>query len=193
MNKQSGTTDSDVSSDAPSDGVSSTGSPPPPSEIGVDSGRLESKRFSSNSSLYSQSYQSSLSENFGRPYIVHARQMSSDNRPTTAGTSYTEDDRESSMSAAFGLLSCRSGTPRTGPVVITEDAPPVPPLPAKYLGQSVDQLSGSTITGIPSAARRSSIRDPLPDDVDMLSERAPMYAGGRSDDEDEGMFGRMEE
>ena len=199
--------ESDVSSpdasasDPQSDGVSSTGNSPPPQgedfhPQGISSGRLESKRFSSNSSLYSHSYQSSiLSENNGRSYIVHSRQLSSDNRPTTSGTSvtsYTDDDREE-MSAAFNLLSCSYGTPRTGPVVITQDVPPVPPLPAKYLGRSVDQLSGSTITGVPNA-QSSFVRGRRADDVEMLDEEdVPFRGSNRSDDEEEGMFGQMEE
>jgi hypothetical protein len=196
--------ESDVSSpdasasDHRSDIASSSGdSPPPQGEDtllgeGIGSGR---KRVSSNSSLYSQSYQSSIASegNNGRPYIVHSRQLSNDNRPTTSGTSVTSDDDREEMSAAFNLLSCSYGTPRTGPIFITQDVPPVPPLPAKYLGQSLDQLSGSTITGVPNS-QSSYMRGRHADDVQMIDEEDDVHLHGssRSDDEEEGMFG-MEE
>jgi hypothetical protein len=202
--------DSDVSSpeasssEPQSDAISSKdGSPPPQLEdlhvSGITAERLERKRFSGNSSTYSHSYQSSVFSD-GRHYNVHSRQVSTDNRPTTAGTSatsYTDEERED-MSAAFNLLSCSLGnTPKTGPVVIREDVPPVPPLPAKYLGQSLDHLSGSTITGVPHP-QNSYVRGSHREDIEMVEEEDDQRhdtrrGSGRSDDEEEGMFGRMEE
>jgi hypothetical protein len=201
--------DSDVSSpeasssDPQSDALSSKdGSPVPQIEDlsnGIAAERFDRKRFSGNSSTYSHSYQSSVFSD-GRHYNVHSRQVSADNRPTTAGTSatsYTDEEREE-MSAAFNLLSCSYGnTPKTGPVAISEGIPPVPPLPAKYLGQSLDHLSGSTITGVPHA-QNSFVRGSHLEDVDMAEDEDERHYGanrgsGRSDDEEEGMFGRMEE
>lgn len=208
--KPQAASDSDVSSpeasgsDLQSDAVSSKDGSPPPFDDHIGGIAAEHKRFSGNSSTYSHSYQSSVFSD-SRRFNVHSRQRSADNRPTTAGTSatsYTDDDREDTMSAAFHLLNCSYGsTPRTGPMV-DQDIPPVPPLPAKYLGRSIDHLSGSTITGVPHA-NSSYVRGSRLDDVEMVEEEdeyeieepehESQRASGRSDDEEEGMFGRMEE
>lgn len=196
------------SSDLHSDGMSSTHTSPPPQleeESGVDafdSSRMDpSKRFSSNSSVYSHSYQSSsiLSESApaSRPYMSHYRQWSADNRPTTSGTSvagsYT-DEEHADLAAAVGLLSCSFGTPKSGPVLLPADVPPVPPLPAQFLGQKADHLSGSTITGL----RReydSYLRERKTEDIEMMEEDDDYHhsPARRSDDDEEGMFGKMEE
>ncbi len=117
-------------------------------------------------------------------------------------------DYQADLAAAVGLLSCSYGsTPKTGPVMLPADAPPVPPLPAQFLGHkadhlsSVEQLSGSTITVAAAAATRASGYDSFVrggahgDDVDMLDGDAESRGGpgGRSDEEEEGMFGKMEE
>jgi hypothetical protein len=203
------------SSDVHSDRASSLETSPPPGadDQSAKSSRRASKRFSSNSSLYSQSYQSVFSEAQGsgggsRPYMSHYRQWSTggDNNPATSCTSVAESvDDQADLAAAVGLLSCSYGsTPKTGPVMLPADAPPVPPLPAQFLGHkadhlaSVEQLSGSTIT---AAAARASGYDSFvrgvshADDVDMLDGDAESRGGpgGRSDEEEEGMFGKMEE
>jgi hypothetical protein len=187
------------SSDPQSDAMSSKGNSPPPLaeesySHGISSGRVD-KRLSSNSSVYSHSYQSSVFSD-GRQYLVHSRQLSSDNRPTTSGTSvtsFTDEEREE-MSAAFNLLSCSYGTPKSGPIVVSGDIPPVPPLPAQYISQATEHLSGSTITGVPNA-KSSFVRGRHDEDVDMMVEDHDVHAhtSGRSDDEEEGMFGKMEE
>ncbi|KAF2668388.1 hypothetical protein BT63DRAFT_274945 [Microthyrium microscopicum] len=177
------------SSDPQSDGISSKADSPPPLteesySQSLGSGRVD-KRLSSNSSMYSHSYQSSV--------FAHSRQISSDNRPTTSGTSvtsFTDEEREE-MSAAFNLLSCSYGTPKTGPTALSGDIPPVPPLPAQYIGQtSSEHLSGSTITGVPNA-KPSFVRGHHDEDIDMMVEDNVHVH--RSDDEEEGMFGKMEE
>jgi hypothetical protein len=193
-----------------SDLSSSETSPPPQSEEPQHpNARADSKRFSSNSSVYSQSYQSSIfsetgGANSSRPYMSHYRQWSSSDaaRPATSGTSvtesYTDSDDHADLAGALNLLSCSlgSGTPKIGPVMLPPDAPPVPPLPAQFLGQKADHLSGSTIRGYDSYVRER--RDTGADaDVDMMDEddedRVHGHGGARSDEEEEGMFGKMEE
>jgi hypothetical protein len=185
------------SSDLHSDGMSSTHtSPPPQIEEGADTFELSpkeaSKRFSSNSSVYSHSYQSSIfseSAPGSRPYMSHYRQWSADNRPTTSGTSVTgsyTDEEHADLAAAVGLLSCSFGTPKTNPVLLPADVPPVPPLPAQFLGQKADHLSGSTITGI--RGYDSYVRERREEDIEPMEED-DFHHGS----EDEGMFGRMEE
>jgi hypothetical protein len=204
------------SSDVHSDRASSLEtSPPPGADESAKSSRRASKRFSSNSSLYSQSYQSVFSEaqgssNGSRPYMSHYRQWSTGgDNPATSCTSVAESvDDQADLAAAVGLQSCSYGsTPKTGPVMLPADAPPVPPLPAQFLGHkadhlsgvAVEHLSGSTITAV--AATRASGYDSFvrgahggTDDVDMLDGDYTESRGGpRSDEEEEGMFGKMEE
>lgn len=196
------------SSDPHDEEMSSAETTPPPegrngirSTMGGDFGHV--KRFSENSSIYSHSYQSSIfseSAPGSRPYMSHFRQWSTDGRPTTSGTSvtgsYKEDGEHADLTAAVGLLSCSYGTPKTGPVMLPADVPPVPPLPAQFLGQKADHLSGAsgmTLTG-PSASY-SCVRGHRDGDVEMEDDDfdRPNLVRGRSDDDDEGMFGKMEE
>ena len=196
------------SSDPHDEEMSSAETTPPPegrngprSAIGADFGHT--KRFSENSSLYSHSYQSSiLSESVpnSRPYMSHYRQWSADGRPTTSGTSvagsYMEDGEHADLTAAVGLLSCSYGTPKTGPVMLPADAPPVPPVPAQFLGQKADHLSGeSSLTLTGTGANYSCVRGSREGDVEMEDDDFdhPHLIRGRSDDDDEGMFGKMEE
>jgi hypothetical protein len=190
------------SSDVHSDRASSLEtSPPPGADESAKASRRESKRFSSSSSLYSQSYQSVFSDASGsRPYMSHYRQWSTGgDNPATSCTSVAESvDDQADLAAAVGLLSCSYGsTPKTGPVMLPADAPPVPPLPAQFLGHkadrlsSVEQLSGSTITGVTRASGYDSFVRGAVDDVDMAD--GDLDSRGRSDEEEEGMFGRMEE
>jgi len=195
------------SSDVHSDGLSSSETSPPPlhEEPTHPSARTDSKRLSSSSSIYSHSYQSSVfSEHGGRSYVSHFRQWSSSDaaRPTTSGTSVTDsytdsDEHANDLAAAVGLLSCSFGTPKSGPVMLPADAPPVPPLPAQFLGQKADHLSGSTIRGYNSYIRER--RDTGADaDIEMVDEEdddegSHGHGASRSDEEEEGMFGKMEE
>ena len=150
MNKESDGEHSDRSS-PPASGssdlreeLSSTETTPPPQldDHAVGSyphshfGTRSIKRYSTNSSAYSQSYQSTVFSENGNAH-GHFRQWSNvSDRPTTSGTSvagsYHEDttNDHADLAAAVGLLSCSYGTPKTGPVALPPDAPPVPPLPA---------------------------------------------------------------
>jgi hypothetical protein len=137
--------------------------------------------------------------------MSHYRQWSTDGRPTTSGTSVSGSYKETSesqehadLAAAVGLLSCSFGTPKSGPVLLPADVPPVPPLPAQFLGQKVETLSGSTMTTTAPSQGYSYLRErkgnvdvDMDDDDDELERQRATR--GRSDEDDEGMFGKMEE
>lgn len=213
MNQEGESTrDSDRSSVSPPasgssdlrDEVSSTDTTPPPQMDDPAAGSYprshynrSSKRYSTNSSsAFSQSYQSAVFSDHG--HGGHYRQWSNvSDRPTTSGTSvagsYHDDENDQAdLAAAVGLLSCSYGTPKTGPVSLPPDVPPVPPLPAKFLGfHNAESLSGSTAT---VTAQQSSIRGSSygyrrheSKEVDMDDERS------FADEDDDGIFGRMEE
>ncbi|QDS73838.1 hypothetical protein FKW77_006548 [Venturia effusa] len=215
MNVDGSAIDSDASSPAasgssdPQDSEMSSAETTPPPQLdeahyATARSPLESKRFSSNSSAFSQSYQSSVfSESMpnSRPYMSHYRQWSSDGRPTTSGTSVNggdESQEHADLAAAVGLLSCSYGTPKTGPVLLQGDVPPVPPLPSKFLGHKSNYLSGA-FAGVPEGTESISyVRGTKEVDMEQESEeedydRDHRSARARSDEDDEGMFGRMEE
>ena len=229
MNQEVETKDSDRSSASPAasgssdpreDELSSTDTTPPPQmdDHAVGSyprshyGQRSSKRYSANSSAFSQSYQSTVFSDNGHGGPGHFRQWSnvSDGRPTTSGTSISsyhgeEENDQADLAAAVGLLSCSYSTPKTGPVALPSDIPPVPPLPAQFLNfNNPSSLSGSaTIMAQQSSIRGSSygFHQPASKDVDMDDDFAddddyhhPRSRGrGRADDEDDGVFGKMEE
>ncbi|KAF2502743.1 hypothetical protein BU16DRAFT_18039 [Lophium mytilinum] len=204
------------SSDLRDDYLSSTDTTPPPQPDEVTgsystsrSNFGRSKRFSATSSAYSQSYQStSVFSDGGHTHSAHYRQWSNDGRPTTSGTSvagsnYDEED-QADLAAAVGLLSCSYGTPKSGPATLGFDVPPVPPLPARFLGMKSDSISGSTTT---VTANQSSIRSSsyLPHsyeskDVDMHNEGLDLdefdehstARDHRMDEDDDGVFGTMD-
>jgi hypothetical protein len=163
------------------DDLSSTETTPPPQ---ADNAYRERKRYSNTSSAYSRSYQSVFSESAPADHhgFAHYRQWStsSANRPQTAATSiadsYRDDDPD--VVAAMGLLSCSySGTPKTGPMHVGSDIPPVPPLPEKYANNfsSYRNHSGDVI-----------MDDDDSDDGKTSSRPVHIY------DDDEYMFGRPE-
>jgi hypothetical protein len=201
------------------DGASSADTTPPPQvdashnySSGSYTGRH--KRYSSGYS-FSRSYQSAPSTaslhgssvpNFSG--FGHHRQPSHERRPLSSGISRNQEDE--GLAAAVELLSCSfgsTGTPRTIPVTLPEDAPPVPNIPARYLSQSnfSSNFSGSTLT--PSQHPRqteSYTRHQVHLDADIKMEESEesvadeeeydRISRGRSDEDDEdGVFGRMEE
>jgi hypothetical protein len=174
------------------------------------------KRYSSGNGL-SRSYQTAppyaASSAAGSVPSVsgfgHFRQLSQDQRPTSSGRNATgQDDRE--LAAAVELLSCsfnsnananaNGGASRT--VHLPADAPPVPPLPAQYLDQGM--LAGTSfINSYPSRAPESFTRGEMRRVVDAKMEESgesvmgdddeDMRSRARSDEDDDGVFGRMEE
>lgn len=194
------------------DGTSSADTTPPPQadmfnayNTGSYTGRH--KRYSSGHS-FSRSYQSAPSANHLSVGSVpstsgfgHYRQPSQERRPPSSGISRNQED--DGLAAAVELLSCSfgsTGTPRSIPVTLPEDAPPVPHIPARYLNQN---FSGSTLT--PSQQPRhteSYTRHQIHDGDIKMEESEDSVADdeeydrrsrGRSDEDEEGVFGRMEE
>lgn len=178
--------------------LSSTDTTPPP-QLDDAYGRSyngphSAKRYSANSSsaAYSQSYQSAIFSDHGNG--GHYRQWSNaSDRPTTSGTSvgsYEDENDQESLAAAVGLLSCSYGTPKSGPVALPPDVPPVPPLPAKFMGfNNPESLSGSTMV----TAQQSSIRGSSYLYHRKSSQDVDMDAGHYADDDEDGVFGMMEE
>lgn len=176
------------------------------------------------SGLYSHSYQSMPSSSFTGSAPLHSpsfsnfRHSSIDTRPSTADTKLHDDD-EADLAAAIGL--CNFGTPRTRPVAMSPNIPPVPPLPSRYLdpsmagqqSQSLDQFRvpgadafpGSIPNNFLSVSYNPSLSYKVSDerevrmgDADRTSRQnrnADVDFGSRSaaDDDDDGVFGRMEE
>ncbi|KAH8909514.1 hypothetical protein BR93DRAFT_394553 [Coniochaeta sp. PMI_546] len=187
--------------------------PPAPEPQAIGQGRpyrSMSKRLSSGSG-FGRSYQSApftagsftgstpVSSGFG-----HFRQQSQDQRPTSSGKNTTgKDDRE--LAAAVELLSCSLGSNAgsSRAVHLPADAPPVPPLPAQYLDQAV--LTGTSFINsfprrAPESFTRSTRSEMHRDDVKMegsgesaADDEDDVMSRARSDEDDEGVFGRMEE
>ncbi|KAK5990016.1 hypothetical protein PT974_08279 [Cladobotryum mycophilum] len=163
------------------------------------------KRLSSNS-IFSQSYQSpqsvfhqiSGSVPNGRGF-GHFRQVSSDIRPTSSGRNATgQDDHD--LAAAVELLSCSFGSNggSRGTLTLPRDAPPVPPVPAQYLDPTASLSSAGFINSYPSKQPESFTRGEMrrgSEDVKMedSEDDFDMRSRARSDEDDDGVFGRMEE
>lgn len=84
---------------------------------------------------------------------------------------------------------------------MSPDVPPVPPLPAQYLGQSA--FSGNAVAPNYHGASTSYIRGDSARDKDVKMEENEesvidedeydSHSRERSDEDDDGVFGRMEE
>jgi len=197
--------------------------PPPQSDV-ISASPAFPKSFAkrhSNGSGFSRSYQSapfagsvpgSVPAGSG---FSHFRQLSQDQRPMSSGKNATgEDDRV----LAQALLSCSFGSNGGSRTVhLPADAPPVPPLPQQYLGQSIPGFINSFPTGAPESNIRGSfpgaasesfvrgdrLRSADPHDIKMEEsgesvmddddDDEDMRSRARSDEDDDGVFGRMEE
>lgn len=187
------------------DGRSSADTTPPPTaEDGptFDTTAYREKRFSSGS-VFSRSFQSPQPQN---PLIRgsipnvnafdHVRSGSIDVRPDAM---IGEDDHE--LAAAVELLSCSFGSNSGSRNVVTtlaEDAPPVPPVPAQFLDQAASFVSTGFINSYPSRQPESFTRGEMrrgSEDVKMedSEDDFDMRSRARSDEDDDGVFGRMEE
>lgn len=204
-------------SDLHDDEISSVETTPPPSSeeqtVAYNSSGLgRSKRYSSNSSTYSRSYQSAPSGSTftgsapsGSSGFGHYPQQSSEYWPSTPGDSNGMDDEEEAGLVAAVKSLCSFGTPRSGPVHLPPDVPPVPPLPAKFLGQNLHGLSEDTLTptfqhlfGVPPlthqlSQERDASRGRLDHNVSDEQSYQRTVVRSRSDEDDDGVFGRMEE
>jgi hypothetical protein len=141
-------------------------SPSPRLDGVVGGGRGGRKRFSSHSSAYSRSYESSVfSDNAngrGNSYAGHNRQWSSDQngRPTTSGTSVAgsvtdeeySDKPSAGLSRSYGHAGNGTGPWQYGQANGSQnhytpaDAPPVPVIDQLWKSPKETQLSGSGST-----------------------------------------------
>ncbi|KAH8673626.1 hypothetical protein BX600DRAFT_210761 [Xylariales sp. PMI_506] len=192
------------------DGRSSADTTPPPqSEMYHGAMSLvypnTSKRYS-NGSGYARSYQSATSGGFLGGSIPsgsgfgHHRHGSSDRRPPSSGMNNTsQDDRD--LAAAVELLSCSfnsNGGSRDARLPI--DAPPVPPLPAQYLDQaafsSTSFLNSYSARQMPESFTRGEYphtEDVKMEDSEVDEDEDDRRSRHRSEEDDDGVFGRMEE
>ncbi|KAL4925626.1 putative C2H2 finger domain protein [Aspergillus undulatus] len=152
------------------------------------------------------------------PAFSHFRQSSIETRPSTAEAKLADDD-EADLAAAIGL--CNFGTPRMGPTSVSPGVPPVPPLPTRYLDQA--NVAGNnmgrsgtsvTETTLPSSQQdvflslsyNPSMSYKVSDEREVRlgntertsrqTRNADVDFGSRLtqvDDDDDGVFGRMEE
>ena len=160
--------------------------PPPTSEGGYPV--PDRKRFSTSS--YSRSYHSIPSSSYvgsvPSPGLIPHR-GSVDYRPATSGT----DDSQLAAAAAELLV---FGTPRSRPVAMSPDVPPVPPLPEQY-----QRLSGAMATPTvysPLNLHPGGLTQQLSDERAVKTElhfHQDEHNSVQIDDDDEGVFGRMEE
>lgn len=195
------------------DGHSSADTTPPPQ---ADPFRSMSKRYSSGSG-YARSYQSTTSNGFLSGSIPsgsgfgHNRQGSTDRRPPSSGMNNTgQEDRD--LAAAVELLSCSFNSNGGRDSRLPSDAPPVPPLPAQYLDQVATSSSfldsfspfanSYTARQMPESFTRGESRfarhdeDVKMEDSDggsMDDEDDRRSRARNSEEDDEGVFGRMEE
>ncbi|CEL02793.1 hypothetical protein ASPCAL03956 [Aspergillus calidoustus] len=153
------------------------------------------------------------------PEFSHFRHSSIDTRPSTAEAKLHDDD-EADLAAAIGL--CNFGTPRMGPTSMSPGVPPVPPLPSRFLdqagsagnhnlGQSGPTVANTTLAGSnkdtflslsynPSLSYKVSdereVRMGNTERSNRQTRNADVDFGSRpthADDDDDGVFGRMEE
>lgn len=190
--------------------TSSTDTTPPPQADAFNAyaGSYSSKhhRYHSGNS-FSRSYQSAPSRNSLSAASVpngsafgHYRHQSFERRPLSSGISHNEEDE--GLAAAVELLSCSfgsAGTPKTGPVTLPEDAPPVPHIPEQYLSGSIfaDMSLNPGLRQAESYTRHQILHE---EDVKMeeseesiADEDEDHHSPARSDEDDDGVFGRMEE
>ncbi|EFX00459.1 c2h2 finger domain containing protein [Grosmannia clavigera kw1407] len=127
-------------------------------------------------------------------------------RPSSSGRNTTgQEDNE--LAAAVEMLSCSFNSAGGEVHGFVQNMPPVPPVPAMYLGQTAQPLDDTSfISSFPSRAPESFTRGDRfsvsgCDDV-MMEESSEsltdeddddIRSRARSDDDDDGVFGRMEE
>ncbi len=196
------------------DGASSTDTTPPPQvdmfnaySTGSYTGRH--KRYSGQG--FSRSYQSAPSANHIHGSSIpsgslfgHYRHQSHERRPLSSGIDCNQEDE--GLAAAVELLSCSFGStgtpktvPRAAPVTLPADAPPVPHIPAQYLSQTI--FPSSTLTHPLQTESYTRHQVHLDEDIKMEEseesvaddEDYDQRSRGRSDEDDDGVFGRMEE
>jgi hypothetical protein len=182
--------------------------PPPMGEGLAFASNPYRKRYSSGSG-FSRSYQSAPSGllaadlNAQGSGFGHTRQRSIEHRPSSSGLNATgQEDHD--LAAAVELLSCSFGSNNgsRGTVTLPADAPPVPPVPAQYRDQAAS-LSTSFFNSLPVPGRqpesftrgemRRDSEDVKMEDGAGSDDDFDMRSRARSDEDDDGVFGRMED
>lgn len=186
--------------------------PPPMAEgVNISGNSFRMKRHSSGSG-FARSYQSAPSSSslaagsaLNPHNLGHFRQRSNEHRPTSSGLNETgQDDRD--LAAAVELLSCSFGSNNgsRGTVTLPVDAPPVPPVPAQYRDQATPLTNAGFLNSFPSRQPESFTRGEMrrgSEDVKMEDsgesgvdeDDFDQRSRARSDEDDDGVFGRMEE
>ena len=178
--------------------------PPPLAEGTLFAGNSYLRKRHSSSGGFSRSYQSALSPS-SLSGVGYLGPPSGELRPVSSGQNNTgQEDRD--LAAAVELLSCSFGSNSgsRGTVTLPADAPPVPPVPAQYREQATSFSTTGFISSFPSRQPESFTRGELrrggrdvrmedsgesgmdDDDFDKRSR-------ARSEDDDDGVFGHMEE
>lgn len=186
--------------------------PPPAGEASLFSGNSYRNKRHSSMSNFSRSYQSAPSADSGIPGSVssgndmsHLRQPSHEHRPSSSGVNNTgQEDRD--LAAAVELLSCSFGSNNGshGTVMLPSDAPPVPPVPAQYLEQARSMSNAGFLGSFPSRQpesftrgelRRGSLDVKMEDSAEsgVDDDDFDKRSRARSEEDDVGVFGRMEE
>ena len=190
--------------------------PPPPVDdennpfafTGRDGRGFDAKRRSSYGSAYSRSYQSTYSLSThadltspGTPSFNRLSQASFDVKAYPSTSVIQGDEDEADLAAAVGLLSCSHGTPRSGPLVVTDDdVPPVPPLPARFAGEKTRDVFAhghlaSSLAIVPAHVHDKDEATVDDDGHTTIARRpisSPFSSGMTPDDEDDSVFGRIE-
>ncbi|PKX98190.1 putative C2H2 finger domain protein [Aspergillus novofumigatus IBT 16806] len=202
------------------DGISSAETTPPPmDEDDEDEEDMEmsgmpvfpNKRYSVGnvSAHFSHSYRSVPSSSFNgdaplhSPAFSHFRHSSIDTRPSTAEAKLHEDD-EADLAAAIGL--CNFGTPRTGPVPINGTRSISQSLDPAATANDNSSLTESNPNIFLSVSYNPSLSYKVSDErevkmgdadrVQRQNRNADVDFSNRpahADDDDDGVFGRMEE
>ena len=189
--------DSDDSSDSPApyllanseireDDTSSRTSTPSQQDMAGLQGKphefMRPKRQDSYSRVFSQSLPSTSAASVAASSMpkemadLSLRYQTPQQRRRPSSSRSGGEERSDLVSAAEGLLSCSLGTPKHRSVQLPPDVPPVPPLPAQFLGQT-QQHTQQTTEGV--GERREH----------------PFQhgAGPPTEEDDDGVFGRMEQ
>ncbi|KAK8055475.1 tat pathway signal sequence [Apiospora rasikravindrae] len=174
------------------DGHSSADTTPPPH---TDPFRSLSKRYSSGSG-FARSYQSTTSNGFlsgsipSGPGFGHNRQGSTDRRPPSSGMNNTgQEDRD--LAAAVELLSCSFNSNGGRDSRLPNDAPRFSPFASSYTARQMPESftrGEARFTHHDEDVKMEDSDGGSMDDEDDRRSRAR-----NSEEDDEGVFGRMEE
>lgn len=180
------------------DRQSSADTTPPPMAEGLG---FRNQRHSSIGN-YSRSYQSAHS---GGSFLQgngfgHSRNPS-DPRPTSSGVNNTNQE-DMDLAAGLANMSGSLGSNHGSGVVVLNDVPPVPAVPAQYRSQQAGSFGGSYMNSFPRRQPESFTRGARSGEDVQMGGHSDSVAdeedfdmqprGVRSDEDDDGVFG-MEE